>query len=130
MQEIQAAYDCGDAWLLCKRNDLEAVVERHPLDEMHRLIASGVAVSTLKFWKKGGRGSQDRVASSGTLSPCSSSQAPSRHGQKTPSRAGSRAGDSRPSPTAGVSEEELAAAEARSTNPSPEPVAPADAVGG
>ena len=43
----------GDSWLLSKRNDLEAVVERHPIDALPRLAAAGVAVAVLKFWGRG-----------------------------------------------------------------------------
>ena len=42
--DIQGAYAAGDSWLLSKRNDLEAVVERHPIDALPRLAAAGVAV--------------------------------------------------------------------------------------
>ena len=51
--DIQGAYAAGDSWLLSKRNDLEAVVERHPIDALPRLAAAGVAVAVLKFWGRG-----------------------------------------------------------------------------
>ena len=50
VQDIRSVYSSGDSWLLTKRNDLEAVVERHPLEHMSELLQKGVPVAVLKFW--------------------------------------------------------------------------------
>lgn len=52
--EVRSAYASGDSWLLTKRNDLEAVVERHPLDQLQALLQTGVPAAVLKFWAKDG----------------------------------------------------------------------------
>jgi len=59
LDEIQNVYGAGESWLLAKRNDLEAVVERHPLDHMSELLKKGVDVTVLNFW----RGEASRTAS-------------------------------------------------------------------
>ena len=46
LPEIQAIYADGDSWLLSKRNNREAVVERHPLDDMAELMRSGGSPSS------------------------------------------------------------------------------------
>lgn len=67
LQEIQSAYSVGDSWLLSKRNDKEAVVERHPLDYMGELLAQGYDTTVLKFWNnEASSQSLKRVSSSGT----------------------------------------------------------------
>lgn len=52
LDEIQSVYSCGESWLLAKRNDLEAVVERHTLDHMSELLRNGVPCQLLNFWMK------------------------------------------------------------------------------
>lgn len=46
-QEIQSVYGSGDSWLLSRRNDKEAVVERHPLDYMGELLQQEGTLSSL-----------------------------------------------------------------------------------
>ena len=48
LDEVQNVYGCGESWLLAKKNDLEAVVERHPLDHMSELLKTGVQKSPLR----------------------------------------------------------------------------------
>ena len=74
LPEIQAIYADGDSWLLSKRNNREAVVERHPLDDMAELMRSGVSVAVLKFWTRGQGARYTRGSQLGGLpSECSDS---------------------------------------------------------
>ena len=41
-------------WLLCKRNEREAVVECQPIDYISELAAAGTQAAVLKFWRKRG----------------------------------------------------------------------------
>ena len=41
--------------MLARRNALEAVVERHPLDYMTELLQEGYSAAILKFWKQDSR---------------------------------------------------------------------------
>jgi len=73
LQEIQSVYSAGDSWLLSRRNDKEAVVERHPLDYMGELLKQGYATVVLKFWNTEHTERFKRM-SSGKQSPISGAQ--------------------------------------------------------
>ena len=51
LPDIQSAFAQGESWLLCRKNDNEALVERHTLEGMAEQAASGVVHSVLKFWR-------------------------------------------------------------------------------
>lgn len=55
---IDAAYREGQAWVLERKNDNEAVIECHELSRITQLAAQGVQSAALKLWsvKKPGRG--------------------------------------------------------------------------
>ena len=74
MPEIQAIYADGDSWLLSKRNNREAVAERHPLDDMAELMRSGVSVAVLQVLGRAARARYTRGSQLGGLpSECSDS---------------------------------------------------------
>jgi len=52
LTQIQAVYSQGESWLLYKRNEREAVVERHDIDFMTDLVSQGVPCTILKFYRK------------------------------------------------------------------------------
>jgi len=77
-ESIRAVYATGESWLLTKRNDLEAVVEKHPLDSASDLLKAGVCVEVLRFWS-GSTSSTPAIGGSecsldGSLPSVSSSQ--------------------------------------------------------
>eukprot|EP00326_Haptolina_ericina_P043239 CAMPEP_0181257476 /NCGR_PEP_ID=MMETSP1096-20121128/50265_1 /TAXON_ID=156174 ORGANISM="Chrysochromulina ericina, Strain CCMP281" /NCGR_SAMPLE_ID=MMETSP1096 /ASSEMBLY_ACC=CAM_ASM_000453 /LENGTH=613 /DNA_ID=CAMNT_0023355797 /DNA_START=93 /DNA_END=1934 /DNA_ORIENTATION=- len=78
LQEIQAVYAVGDSWLLSRRNDLEAVVERHPLDYMGELLKQGYDTTVLKFYdsSKKAYGSMNRATSANRTPPSDSASPP------------------------------------------------------
>lgn len=51
LPDIQSAFAQGESWLLCRKNDNEALVERHSLEGMAEQAANGVVSSVLKFWR-------------------------------------------------------------------------------
>ncbi|KAL3903448.1 MAG: hypothetical protein SGPRY_011671, partial [Prymnesium sp.] len=118
LQEIQSVYGSGDSWLLSRRNDKEAVVERHPLDYMGELLQQegtlsslastrrthspyptllGYATVVLKFWndRNTDRGTDSESArarriSSGPVSPMGLSSSARSSGAVTPKEAWER----------------------------------------
>ena len=68
VQDIRSVYSSGDSWLLTKRNELEAVVERHPLEHMSELLQKGVQTAVLKFWapNDGSKGGSSANSSGGS----------------------------------------------------------------
>jgi hypothetical protein len=50
LTEIQGVFTQGESWLLCRKNDVEAVVERHSLDYMSQQ-SSQLQAAVLKFWR-------------------------------------------------------------------------------
>lgn len=66
--EIQCVYAEGNSWLLYKRNDLEAVVECHPLEFMTELLSAGQPCVVLKFWRRLGSG-VSRASTSNRTTP-------------------------------------------------------------
>jgi len=96
LSEIQHAYSFGDTWVLTRRNDLEAVLERIPLDMLADRPKDKTKV--LKFWKRA-VSKRDQISAAASLSqgstnspslasqsPCSQSHAsgPSPSGRSTP----------------------------------------------
>jgi len=90
LSEIQHAYSFGDTWVLTRRNDLEAVLERIPLDLLAERPKDKTKV--LKFWKRA-VSRKDQIASAASLAaertpstPCSQSHASglSPSGRSTP----------------------------------------------
>ena len=49
LEEILELISQGQSWLLCRKNDNEAVVEVHPVEVMAELIKSGIQAEVLKF---------------------------------------------------------------------------------
>jgi len=76
LADIQSVYADGESWLLAKRNDLEAVVERHPLDYMSELMTRGVHVRLLKFWRRKRSPRQHCAPSGNSSSPRGNSSSP------------------------------------------------------
>jgi hypothetical protein len=67
--EIQSAFSQGESWLLCRKNDNEAVVERHTLEGIQEQTAKGIPNSVLKFWRlEKDSGSRQSQVSRGTKS--------------------------------------------------------------
>ena len=97
--DIQAVYADGDSWLLAKRNELEAVVERHPLDFMAELVARGVPAQVLKFWRRAGMAS-----GYASTRPDSGERSGSRSRSNRTSRSGSRAASGRSTPNSSHSD--------------------------
>jgi len=79
LAEIQQAYAFGDTWVLTKRNELEAVLERIPLDQLAERAKTTCRV--LKFWKRS-VSKKDQIASAAMLADSSHNSSPS--GRSTP----------------------------------------------
>ena len=59
---VLQAYASGESWLLVKHNDLEAIVERHPLGKRSELLHSGVTAADLHFLRGEGADAAPPVA--------------------------------------------------------------------
>ena len=59
LDEIHGVYAEGNSWLVYKRNELEAVVECHPIDFMAEMLKKGTRCAVLKFYAR----KRDRVQS-------------------------------------------------------------------
>ena len=79
--------------------ELEAVVERHPLDFMAELVARGVPAQVLKFWRRAGMAS-----GYASTRPDSGERSGSRSRSNRTSRSGSRAASGRSTPNSSHSD--------------------------
>lgn len=50
-ETIHAAHAEGETWLLCRKNGLEGVVEKHPVESVQTLSKSDEPIAVLKFWR-------------------------------------------------------------------------------
>jgi len=51
LHDIHGVYARGESWALVKRNELEAVIERQPIDRLTQLVREGVEIVPLRFWR-------------------------------------------------------------------------------
>ena len=102
---IYSAYSQGETWLLCRHNDQEGVVERHPLTYMQELVLKGTRVSVLKLWRIQNEEDPDALSTTGSkvshpsrrtskeMEGSQGSQGESSFSRKAPSSKGSASGE-------------------------------------
>jgi len=96
VEQIVSAFSAGNTWLLVRKNDREALVEQHSVDEMQHLVMEGAQVKVLKLWRcterpKGANCDKTRKRRGSSAGVEDGSESSGQTGEKRSHKSGSRA---------------------------------------